>query len=62
MSIGLFGVRKKVKKTVETKRLCSTVYRVAGVVRIELTPKESEAFVLPLHHTPATSPILYHFF
>lgn len=26
---------------------------MAGVVRIELTPEESEASVLPLHHTPA---------
>ncbi len=25
---------------------------LAGVVRIELTPEESEASVLPLHHTP----------
>lgn len=26
--------------------------QLAGVVRIELTPTESEAVVLPLHHTP----------
>lgn len=37
------------------------VFFVAGVVRIELTPKESEAFVLPLHHTPVTDCIVYHF-
>ena len=27
-------------------------FYLAGVVGIEPTPKESEAFVLPLHHTP----------
>ena len=31
----------------------TTIFFLAGVVRIELTPEESEASVLPLHHTPA---------
>ena len=39
-----------------------SVIFLAGVVRIELTPEESEASVLPLHHTPVASVIIHPIF
>ena len=44
LSVGMHKLKKP--------RIYSAVASLAGVVRIELTPEESEASVLPLHHTP----------